>query len=163
MKLEVERVPLANIVNACRENLAAAIAQTRASVHCGHLPVVLADERKLVQVFQNLIANAIKFRRPDIAPDIQIKARAGGGVWTISVEDNGIGFDEKYADRIFEVFQRLHGVGQYQGNGIGLAVCRRVIEHHGGKLWANSKPGQGPTFLFTLPEPDEAALRNFGG
>lgn len=133
------------------ENLGVAIRETSANVSFGNLPNVDADELKLTQVFQNLIGNAIKFHRPDVPPDVTITANQRGNTWEFAVRDNGVGFDPKYCDRIFEVFQRLHGVGRYPGNGIGLAISRRIIEHHDGRLWAQSIPGVGSTFFFTLP------------
>lgn len=160
-ELHVERVSLDDVLNVALANLRATIDETGTIIHRGPLPCVLADERKLAQVFQNLIANAIKFRKPDQTADISIGASAGDGLWKVCVEDRGIGFEQQYTDRIFEVFQRLHGTSHYQGNGIGLAICRRVIEHHGGKLSATSTVGSGSIFCFTLPEPDESALRNF--
>jgi signal transduction histidine kinase len=138
-------------VNAAMENLSVAISETSASIKCADLPQVHADGLKLTQVFQNLIGNAIKFRRPEAPPEINITAKRNGAAWEFAVSDNGVGFDPKYCDRIFEVFQRLHGVGRYPGNGIGLAICRRIIEHHGGRLWAESRPGAGSVFSFTLP------------
>jgi len=133
------------------ENLSVTIRENGAIVRYEALPEVSADEVKLTQVFQNLIGNGIKFRKPDIAPVVEVTAKRSGLEWAFEVADNGIGFDPKYCDRIFEVFQRLHGVGRYAGNGIGLAICRRVIEHHGGRLWADSQPGSGSRFFFTLP------------
>ncbi len=144
-------VSLEHVVRTALTNLDVAVRESSAIVRYQDLPEVRADESKLTQVMQNLIANAMKFRKPDILPEVDIRARLTDGAWLISVADNGIGFDPKYSDRIFQVFQRLHGVGRYPGNGIGLAICRRIVEHHGGKLWAESEPGVGSTFFFTLP------------
>ena len=101
-------------------------------------------------MFQNLIANAIKFRgeRP---PQIHVGARAEAGRWVFSVRDNGIGIDAQYFERIFQVFQRLHTRKTYPGTGIGLAICKKIVERHGGKIWIESQPGQGSTFYFSLP------------
>lgn len=132
-------------------NLDVTIRESSACVHHGDLPVVQADLTKLTQVMQNLIGNAIKFRKSNVAPEVTIAAEQRPGEWLFTIADNGIGFDPKYSDRIFQVFQRLHGVGMYPGNGIGLAISRRIIENHGGCLWAESQPDVGSKFRFTLP------------
>jgi signal transduction histidine kinase len=110
-----------------------------------------ADSLKLAQVFQNLIGNAIKFHKPQEPPRIEIRARKLDDVWEISVRDNGIGFDPQFAGRIFILFQRLHSSRQYSGTGIGLAICKRIIEAHGGAITVESTLGQGSVFRFTLP------------
>lgn len=133
------------------DNLSLTIRENAAIVHHGVLPQIVADETKLMQVMQNLIGNAIKFRKPDVPPEITITAIRNADEWLFTIADNGIGFDPKYHDRIFQVFQRLHGIGKYPGNGIGLAISRRIIEHHGGRLWAESQPGAGSKFFFSLP------------
>ncbi|MBF0096804.1 MAG: PAS domain S-box protein [Magnetococcales bacterium] len=114
------------------------------------LPTVLADEAQLVQVFQNLLHNAIKFRS-EMAPVIHISSCLQEGEWLFSVQDNGIGIDPQYAERVFAIFQRLHARSRYEGTGIGLALCKRIIERHEGRIWVESIPGQGSKFLFTLP------------
>jgi signal transduction histidine kinase len=138
-------------------NLDLAIRESGAVVQYDGLPLVEADGTKLLQVMQNLIGNAIKFRKRDVRPKISVTAKKRDSDWFFTVRDNGIGFEPKYCDRIFQVFQRLHGVGKYPGTGIGLAICRRIIEHHGGQLWAESQPSVGSTFFFTLPLRDETA------
>lgn len=115
------------------------------------LPVVRAAEPQLVQVFQNLISNGIKFHGKE-RPSIHVSAKRKGGEWLFSVRDNGIGIDPKDAERIFAMFQRLHGVDQYPGTGIGLALCKKIVERHGGRIWVESRAGHGATFYFTLPE-----------
>ncbi len=127
------------------------VEQTGARVEKGELPVIDADAVQLRQVFQNLVANAIKFHRPGLPPQVLISATLEGRNVVVSVADNGIGFEEKYLDRIFTIFQRLHGKHQYEGTGVGLAVCRRIVERHGGSITARSKPGEGTTFLVSLP------------
>jgi light-regulated signal transduction histidine kinase (bacteriophytochrome) len=127
------------------------IQENSAVVNFEDLPLVEIDQVKMTQVVQNLLGNAIKFRKPDVPPEIKISAERRASDWLFSVRDNGIGFDSKYSDRIFQVFQRLHTAGRYAGNGIGLSICRRIVEHHGGNLWAESQPGVGSTFYFTLP------------
>jgi two-component system, chemotaxis family, sensor kinase Cph1 len=105
-------------------------------------------------VFQNLISNAIKFRRPGEKPRIHVRAEREGSEWRLAVRDEGIGFDPQYADTIFAAFKRLHSRGKYPGTGIGLAICKRIVEGHGGRIWADSKPDCGATFYFTLPATD---------
>jgi signal transduction histidine kinase len=107
-----------------------------------------------VQVFQNLIGNAIKFHGRD-SPHVHVSARAQDGEWLFSIEDNGIGIDAQHADRLFVIFQRLHTRQEYPGTGIGLALCKRIVERHGGRIWFESEPGRGSTFWFTLPRREE--------
>ncbi len=130
--------------------LAALVEENEASVMRDTLPPVMADRWQVVALFRNLIANAIKFRRED-PPRVRISGHRDGDFVEFVVEDNGIGFESRDAKRIFEVFQRLHTEEEYPGTGIGLAVCRRVVERHGGRIWAESRPGRGSTFRFTLP------------
>jgi len=129
-------------------NLQSSIAEAHARVTVNELPVVFGDDQ-LVSVFQNLIGNALKYRST-AAPEIQISARRAGPQWIFEVLDNGIGFDMQYANRIFVAFQRLHGHDEYGGTGIGLAICKRIIERHGGRIWVQSQPGIGSTFYFSL-------------
>jgi signal transduction histidine kinase len=123
----------------------------------------MADEAQLTQVFQNLIANALKFHREGVPPRVHITAREGErgregeGAWTFAVTDNGIGLDPTQADRLFQVFQRLHTREEYEGMGIGLALCKRIVERHGGRIGVESQPGEGSTFWFTLPIRKEAS------
>jgi light-regulated signal transduction histidine kinase (bacteriophytochrome) len=135
-------------------SLERAIEDAGAEVTHGQLPTVMADEAQLAQVFQNLIANAIKFRKEDVPPRVHVSAEREGDEWVFSVADNGIGIDPDQAERIFEVFQRLHTEEEYSGLGIGLALCRRIVERHGGRIWVESEPGEGSTFTFTLPTRD---------
>jgi PAS domain S-box-containing protein len=131
-------------------NLQKAIVENRATVTRGPLPVVNADVTQLTQVFQNLIGNALKFHGP-VPPVVRVEAQRQGRNWLFSVQDNGIGIDPQYAHRIFVIFQRLHSREEYAGTGIGLALCKKVIERHGGHIWVESQPGEGATFYFTLP------------
>jgi light-regulated signal transduction histidine kinase (bacteriophytochrome) len=114
------------------------------------LPVAMADRSQLVQVFQNLIGNAIKFRGSG-APMIHITAEMKVKEWVFSVADNGIGIAAEHAENVFVIFRRLHTRAEYSGNGIGLSICKKIIEHHGGRIWFESDPGHGSTFKFTLP------------
>ena len=126
-----------------------------ASVEVSELPAVKGEKSQIRQLFQNLIANALKFHGEE-QPHIKIYYRPTGHDCRIFVEDNGIGFDEKYVDRIFEPFQRLHGKSAYEGTGMGLAICRKIVERHGGGITAKSKPGEGSTFIITLPLDQDA-------
>jgi PAS domain S-box-containing protein len=130
--------------------LAAAIEESGATVTHDPLPTVTGDAVQLGQVLQNLVANALKFRG-DEPPRVHVGAEREGDEWVISVRDNGIGISPEYAQRIFVIFQRLHSRGEYAGTGIGLAICKKIVERHGGRIWVESAPGQGSTFRFTLP------------
>lgn len=111
-----------------------------------------ADPLQMRQLLQNLLANALKFRRKDAAPVVRVSSsRADGRHFTITVADNGIGFNDQYAEKIFKMFERLHGRAEYDGSGIGLAICRKIVERHGGTIAATSRPGDGATFTVTLP------------
>ncbi|MGI8958516.1 MAG: sensor histidine kinase [Bryobacteraceae bacterium] len=132
-------------------NLGAAIEESKAELNWEPLPVLPVKKAHLLALLQNLIANAIKYRKSDIAPVIRVWVARQGGEWVFSVSDNGIGFDPAYAERIFGVFKRLHQRNEYSGTGIGLAICARIIAHYGGRIWAESQLGEGATFRFTLP------------
>jgi light-regulated signal transduction histidine kinase (bacteriophytochrome) len=121
-----------------------------AQVVHARLPSVLVDSVQLAQLLQNLIHNAIKFRR-DESPQIEVSAERDGPMWRIMVRDNGIGIDKRYHERIFQMFQRLNERSKYEGNGIGLATVKKIVERHGGTIGVSSVPGQGSTFYFTLP------------
>jgi PAS domain S-box-containing protein len=132
-------------------NLQAAIEESQAIITNDDLPTVRADASQLAQVFQNLIGNAIKFRL-DSPPHIHVSARDRGHEWVFSVADNGIGIDPQYKDRLFAIFQRLHTKQEYPGTGIGLALCKKIVERHGGRIWFESEPGKGSTFFFSIPK-----------
>ncbi|MCX6684720.1 MAG: PAS domain S-box protein [Methanoregula sp.] len=116
------------------------------------LPSIYADREQITKMFQNLISNAIKFNKPGVVPNVHISAKQDVNNWIFSVSDNGIGIDQQYADRIFKIFQRLHTRDEYPGTGIGLAICKRIAEQHGGTIWIESVPGSGSTFYFTIPK-----------
>jgi two-component system sensor histidine kinase/response regulator len=133
-------------------NLQGAMAESGATITHDVLPAVQAEPSQLAQVFQNLLSNAIKYRRSTCPPRIHVGFESRGGESLFWVKDNGIGFDPQDAERIFTPFQRLHSQQEYAGTGIGLAICKKIIEAHGGRIWAESGQGQGATFLFTLPD-----------
>ena len=142
-----------------RLNLNKTIGEASAIITNDELPVVMADETQLTQLFQNLIGNAIKFHKDGESPRIHIAAQQKTGEWVFSVQDNGIGIEAQYLQRIFVIFQRLHAREDYPGTGIGLAICKRIIERHGGKIWVESQPGRGSTFYFTLKGIDARAKK----
>jgi signal transduction histidine kinase len=137
-------------LNNALENLRSAIEESGAVVTHDHLPAVAVDPSQLVQLFQNLIGNAIKFHGKE-APAIRVSAEKQDATWLFAVADNGIGVSSQYKDKIFVIFQRLHTREEYSGNGVGLAICKKIVEHHGGRIWVESELGCGATFHFTLP------------
>ncbi len=144
-------VDVNRVLDTVKINLSVAIRESDAVVTNDRLPTVLADETQLVQLLQNLVGNAIKFRRaPPARPEVHVSAQVGETECVFTVRDNGIGIAPEYFERIFVIFQRLHAKGEYPGTGIGLAVCRRIVERHGGRIWVESAPGQGSTFYFAL-------------
>ncbi len=132
------------------QSLDLALRESKATVTNGSLPVVAADESQLEQLFQNLIGNAVKFCGPQ-APQVHVSAHRNGKEWIFSVKDNGIGIEPQYQGRIFVIFQRLHPRSEYPGTGIGLSICKKIVERHGGRIWVESARGQGSTFHFTMP------------
>jgi PAS domain S-box-containing protein len=149
-------VPVVVQADAVVENaigsLKIAIEESGTEIVCDPLPAIRGDAAQLGQVFQNLIGNAIKFRA-ERRPHIRIGAEKSDGTYVFRVEDNGIGIDKNFGERIFQMFQRLHERGRYDGNGIGLAVAKKIVERHGGRIWFESKPDNGTTFFFTIPSP----------
>lgn len=148
--LAFEPISLKDAVDGAQRNLHAAIAQANARIFCDSQPTLHADLTQMTQLMQNLIGNAIKFHGPS-NPEIRIGAERKDQNWVVSVSDNGIGIEPQYFDRIFLIFQRLHSRTQYEGTGIGLAICKRIVERHGGSIMVESKAGQGSTFYFTIP------------
>jgi light-regulated signal transduction histidine kinase (bacteriophytochrome) len=151
---EFKEVSCEIVLDQAMSNLQNLIEQSGAVVTRNPLPVAKGDDIQLMQLFQNLIGNAIKFSR-DRAPHIQVAAERRVDDWCFYVRDNGIGIESEYFERIFSIFQRLHDRRQYPGTGIGLAICKKVVEHHGGRIWVESEPGTGSTFYFTLPAQKE--------
>ncbi len=154
------QVDLADVARVVISDLEVRITERKGRVEAGGLPVVFGDRGQLSQLLQNLIGNGLKFQKPGENPLVTVSAESIvlpdglGAAWRITVEDNGIGFDEKYCERIFQIFQRLHGRTEYEGTGIGLAICRKIVERHGGTIAAYSTPGAGAKFVITLPQLD---------
>ncbi|MCJ7587176.1 MAG: PAS domain-containing protein [Candidatus Aminicenantes bacterium] len=140
-------------------NLKVAVDEAGARVIHEAMPAVMGDERQIERLFQNLIGNGLKYRRPGDVPDIHVSAQKKDSEWVFGIKDNGIGIDPKYFDRIFGIFQRLHTREQYSGTGIGLAICKKTVERHGGRIWVESEEGTGATFYFTLPAGLEPSKR----
>lgn len=150
-ELQREPVDLNEVLRAVSSTLAADVAQARATIEADPLPTVLGNRIHLEMVFQNLLANALKFRVEDRPTHVRIGASRTGGSLRVEVSDNGIGFDEQYADEIFQMFRRLEDRARFAGTGIGLALVRRIVEAHGGRIWARSERGEGSTFVLELP------------
>jgi PAS domain S-box-containing protein len=151
--------PLREVADEVIQDLESQIDTVRGKIVVGDLPTLEADRVQMRQLIQNLIGNALKFHKTDVPPVVQLGSqrlpeRSPGQPtrWQISISDNGIGFDERYLDKIFKLFQRLHELGSYEGSGMGLAICRKIVERHGGSITARSAPDQGTTFLIELPE-----------
>ncbi len=146
-----ESVNIQEIIENAKQNLHAVIKEKQAIIEVPkNLPVIKGDESQLIQLFQNLIGNAIKFVANQTTPHIIISCKEKNNFVEFSIKDNGIGIEKKYTDKIFEIFQRLHGRSDYEGAGIGLATCKRIVDRHGGQIWLNSEVKQGAEFLFTL-------------
>jgi signal transduction histidine kinase len=145
------RVNLDAILTDVLVDLESRISDAGGTVHFEPMPEIEADPLQMRQLFQNLLSNALKFRRPGVPPVVRIRSHADDGRAIIEIEDNGIGFEAQYAERIFGIFQRLHGRGAYEGTGIGLAICRRIVERHHGSISASGRLGEGAMFRVTLP------------
>jgi len=150
------KVNLNEIIDGVLSDLEIRIEKVGGTVNVGVIPAIYADPPQMRQLFQNLLGNALKFSREGVAPVVTVTAAIEGSYMRIEVADNGIGFDRKYCDRIFEVFQRLHGRSEYEGSGIGLSICRKIVERHRGTIVPDSQPNCGATFIITLPleQPD---------
>jgi len=144
-------VELSDAFAEAMEMLTTVVIESDAQVECGELPQILADRTQMGQLLLNLVGYALKYRGEQ-SPRVTVSAARGDdAMWTVSVRDNGIGIDPLYSEQIFETFRRLHGSGEYPGTGIGLAICKRIVSRHGGRIWAESEPGEGSTFHVTLP------------
>lgn len=150
-ELALEQISLQEIVNLAKSNLEETLAERKAIIHCDDLPSIHCSKTLMTQVFQNLIGNAVKFVEKEKIPEVWIKSEKSHSTLTISIKDNGIGIDPKFQDKIFEIFKRLHSRDEYSGTGIGLAICKKIIERHYGKIWIESTPGNGSTFFISLP------------
>jgi light-regulated signal transduction histidine kinase (bacteriophytochrome) len=163
-EMPFETVDMKDIIQAVLSNLETRIEETHATIEIGNMPTIEADRQQMIQLIQNLMGNALKFHRKDVPPFIKIHSQSVSPIqgqtkrtkkWEIRMEDNGIGFDVKYIDRIFQPFQRLHGRTGYDGVGMGLAICRKIIERHKGTVMAESTEGKGSIFSITLPAKQE--------
>lgn len=148
--ITVDKADLSKSLSQAISTLNGRIEEYSADIQIGELPAVPGDESQLAQVFQNLLSNALKYSKTNVAPKIVISAKQLGGKWVVSVSDNGIGFEQQYAERIFGLFKRLHK-DAYPGTGLGLAICQRIIERCGGRIWAEGRPGEGSTFYIAFP------------
>jgi light-regulated signal transduction histidine kinase (bacteriophytochrome) len=148
--IDLKPVDVKDVLRLVLTNLQASIDESGARISYEALPSIIADPSLLQQLFQNLIANAIKFRGPS-APIINVSAENRTKEWIFSVKDNGIGIASEHAETIFVIFRRLHPHEEYPGSGIGLSICKKIIEQHDGRIWVESEPGRGSTFKFTLP------------
>jgi PAS domain S-box-containing protein len=149
---EARQVNCNNIVGEVKADLNRVIRDNQAEVNAEELPIIEAYPTELKLLFQNLVSNSIKFRRPDVPPVVEIRASKENGHWKFAFKDNGIGIEQQYLERIFVIFQRLHNRTSYEGSGIGLAHCKKIVELHGGKIWVESEVGVGSTFYFTISE-----------
>jgi hypothetical protein len=152
-------VNLDEVLDSALENLSGSLAEAGAEIVREPLPTVPGDPALLTQLFQNLIGNSLKFRAPSSSVVITVTAARRGGFWELRCADNGIGIDPQYGDRIFIIFQRLHGKDEYSGTGIGLALCKRIVEHHGGTIWLDNTYSEGAAFRCTLPVVANRGLR----
>lgn len=149
-------IDLGAVANAALANLDIALRESGGAVKVDQMPCVVGDETQLIQLLQNLIGNALKFCRPGVSPRIHVGSKRIGRGWEVFVQDNGIGIAPEYFDRIFVIFQRLHGKSEYPGTGIGLALCKKIVERHGGSIQVESQPDRGATFRFTIPDREVA-------
>lgn len=149
---ELEEVDFNQLMNIVQKNIVSTIKENNAQIIVGDLPTVSANYLNMIQLVQNLISNAIKFKKPDEAPIIKVGVQEDEHNYIFSVEDNGIGIDEEYKNKVFAIFQRLHNRDEYEGTGIGLAICKKIVERHKGRIWFTSKPNRGTKFYFTLPK-----------
>lgn len=150
--LEFQATDCNSIMNSVLANLQGIIQETSAIINIDKLPIISAEPVQLTQLFQNIIGNALKYHKPDIQPQIKISVNRTGNSWQFEITDNGIGIDPDDFDRVFQIFQRLHPADSYAGTGIGLAICKKIVESHGGTIWVQSKQKMGTTFYWTIPD-----------
>jgi PAS domain S-box-containing protein len=160
--LKLTPVAAASVLETARVSLSAAIEESGAAVTAGELPHIVADGNLLAQVLQNLIGNAIKFQKPGTRPEVHVSAWRHGPDWVFAVRDNGIGIEARHLERVFKMFERLHGAEDFAGSGVGLAIAQRIVERHGGRIWVESTPGRGSTFYFTVPAEARGSARTAG-
>jgi light-regulated signal transduction histidine kinase (bacteriophytochrome) len=146
------RVDLGEVLDRAVFNLGAAISESGARIERGPLVQVEADEAQMLHLLQNLVGNAVKFRKKGESPKVRVSAEDQGGSSVVCVADEGVGFDPRFSKRLFQMFNRLHPRAEFPGHGIGLAFCKKIVEGHGGRIWAESEPGQGSRFFFSLPK-----------
>ena len=159
--LSKDPVNCESILEETTRSLSSTIAETGTVIRHEPLPTVRGDATQLAQVFQNLISNAIKYKNHR-SPEIDITSSRQNGSWTVAFRDNGIGIASKHTERIFGIFERLHGVNEYAGTGIGLALCKKIVESHGGRIWVESQEGEGSTFYFTVSGVEQGAVSQEG-
>lgn len=157
-EIDFKKVDIKNVIDTVSKNLALKIKEKQVKLTTESFPYVYGDQDQLVHLFQNLISNGIKFSREN--PEIIVRAKTSKLCTTFSISDNGIGIDRQYFDKIFQIFQRLHQREMYEGTGIGLAICKRIVERHGGRIWIESQPGKGSTFFFTLPSRPPVSIKH---
>ena len=155
-EVQVLQVETLAAVQLALRDLEPAIDATGAKIYIDSLPTVYGDPEQILRLFENLIGNAIKYRGNN-TPEIRISASSREGAWVFSIQDNGIGIDSRYHRRIFDLFQRLHGTSEYEGSGVGLAACKKIVQRHNGQIWVDSQPGRGSTFYFSIPAAGQAA------
>ncbi|MCB9895357.1 MAG: PAS domain S-box protein [Planctomycetes bacterium] len=161
-ELKMVEISLQDVMKRVTGDLQARIVETGGKVEYNGLPSVVGDDMQLGRVLQNLIANGLKFRRPGVKPLVKVSGERVGDEVQLEITDNGIGIDNQYLDQIFMPFKRLHGIGKYEGSGIGLSVCRKIVERHGGRIQVESTPGEGSRFKLSLPAVKQAAVTNSG-
>ncbi len=140
------------VVKEVLENLSASITETGAIIKTTHFPSIHSERALLFQLFQNLISNAIKYRKKDVIPSVEIAFEERKAEWLFWVKDNGLGIPQEYYNTVFQAFKRLHNKSEYEGTGVGLAICKKIIDIHNGKIWIESQEGVGTTFFFSLPK-----------
>ena len=149
---EFREVDVNRILNKVLTDIELQVNESGAVIEREKMPVINGDEAQIFRLFQNIIQNGIKFRREGVKPHITISFEKSGKEYIFIIKDNGIGIEEQYFERIFIIFQRLHTREEYPGTGIGLSICKRIVERHGGRIWIESKQGEGSSFCFTIPE-----------